>query len=93
MALYTNELAAERMRERARVEIEEAKRNAATEEARRRARFQRETAQEGPRAMLDPSVLESLSRSELYEHAKQRGVRGRSKMNKAELAEAVRHAW
>ena len=93
MALYTTELAAERMREKARVEIEKSKRLASIEEARRRDRFQRETSQDTPKGSLDPGALETMSRDELYERAKHMGIRGRSKMKKAELAEAVRHAW
>jgi hypothetical protein len=93
MALYTNELAAERMRERARLEMEKAKQMAAIEEARRRERFQRETAKEPAHEVPEASVLEGMTRAELYEHAKRVGVRGRSKMSKAALIEAVRHAW
>jgi hypothetical protein len=35
--------------------------------------------------------LESRSRDEVYNRAKEMGIRGRSRMTKAELVEAVRH--
>jgi hypothetical protein len=35
--------------------------------------------------------LESRTRDEVYNRAKEMGIRGRSKMTKAELVEAVRH--
>ena len=93
MALYTNELAAEAMRERARAEIERAKRMASVERERRRAQFRGETAEPSPARSIDAGVLDSLTRDELYAHAKQIGVRSRSRMKKKELIEAVRHSW
>ena len=36
--------------------------------------------------------LDSRSKDELYNRAKQLGVEGRSKMNKSELAQAIRNA-
>jgi hypothetical protein len=93
MALYTNELAAEAMRERARTEIERAKRMANMQQERSRQRFREETSAPPEGASMDRHVLESLSRAELYAHAKRIGVVGRGKMSKAELAEALRHVW
>ena len=93
MALYTTEFAAEAMREKARMEIERAKRRAALQRERRRGRFLDKTSESTPEPAMDASVLQSLTKDEIYEHAKQIGVRGRSKMNKAELIEAVRHGW
>jgi hypothetical protein len=93
MALYTNEFAAEAMRERARSEIERAKRMASLQRERRRGVFQEETWKGRAAHTIDAGVLQSLTRAELYGHAKRIGVRGRSKMNKHQLVEAVRHAW
>ena len=93
MALYTTDLAPETLREKARIEIEKAKRRASMQRERREAKFHKETSRPTPEPAMDPKVLASLTRAELYEHAKQVGVRGRSKMKKAELVEAVRHAW
>jgi hypothetical protein len=88
MALYTNELAAEAMRERARAEIERAKRMASLE----RERIQRgQQPSPEPAHTIPAGVLQSLSRAELYERAKQIGVKGRSKMSKQQLIEAIRH--
>jgi hypothetical protein len=48
----------------------------------------RSTSSSGPTG----PAFDSLSREELYERAQAAGVKGRSKMNKAELAEAVARA-
>ncbi|MEZ5364416.1 MAG: Rho termination factor N-terminal domain-containing protein [Bryobacterales bacterium] len=93
MSFYTKEISAEAMREKARIETEKAKRVAAEREARRQRRFQRKTAPDETSPSIDSAVLESMTRDELYEHAKQIGVRGRSRMLKAELIEALRHNW
>ncbi len=93
MALYTNELAAEAMREKARSEIERAKHMASVDEERRRASFRSEGGRERPHRTVSAEVLQRLTRDELYTHAKEIGLKGRSKMNKKQLAEAVREAW
>ena len=93
MALYTTELAAEAMREKARAETERAKQVAAIQHERERAQFREDSAAGAPAPSIDASVLASLSRRDLYEHARQRGVQGRSKMTKQQLIEAVRHSW
>jgi hypothetical protein len=93
MALYTTELAAEAMREKARAETERAKQMAAIQHERERAQFHEASALGAAGHSIDPGVLSALSRRELYEHARQRGVQGRSKMTKQQLIEAVRHSW
>ena len=81
------------MREKARAQMQKAKQRASLQRERRRAKFLDKTARDAPEPSMDASVLASLTKDELYEHAKQVGLKGRSKLNKAELIEAVRHDW
>jgi cation transport regulator ChaB len=54
------------------------------------ARQSGEAARERPKKTAGGIDVEASTRDELYERAKELGIKGRSKMDKRELAEAVR---